>query len=136
MTELALTLVEDDTNPIVGDLRIVNGALHFTRDLGEEVAQRIMVRFNFWLGEYFLNLNAGTPYLTAIFEKGVPDNTIRSVLTQIIATTKGVASVDELSYTVDERRTMDVRFKARLANGATLTSGRYGPFVIKLGQTP
>lgn len=127
-------LREDADNPIVGDLRLVNGTFKFTKDLGEEVAQRIMVRLNFWRSEWFLNLNAGTPYLTAVFEKGVPSSTIRAVFTAIIATTKGVASVDELSYTVDETRTMDLRFRARLADGSTFVSTSYGPFVVKVGQ--
>lgn len=131
--ELALTLREDDENPIVGDLRLERGTLVFTRNLAEEVAQRILVRLNFWRTEWFLNLNAGTPYLTAVFEKGVPESTVRAVFTAIIQTTQGVASVDELSYTVDETRTMELRFTARLADGTAFKSTSYGPFVIKVG---
>lgn len=130
--ELALTLVTDGDNPVQGDLRLVNGNLYFTTDLGEEVAQRLRVRFNFWRTEWFLNLNAGTPYLEAVFEKGVPDNTIRAVFTQIILGTQGVSALDSLEFSVDSDREMSLTFVCRLQDGSTFRSVAYGPFVVSI----
>ena len=129
---MALCLVSDVDNPIVGDLRLVDGTLKFTSDLGEEVAQRLLVRLNFWRTEWFLNLAAGTPYLDAVFEKGVPDNTIRAVFTAIVAGTKGVVAVDSLDFSVDSDRQMTLNFACRLEDNTVFRSNRYGPFVVSI----
>ena len=130
--ELALCLTTDADNPVQGDLLLTNGDLVFTSDLGQEVAQRLRVRFNFWRKEWFLNLNAGTPYLEAVFEKGVPDNTIRAVFTQIILGTKGVSAVDSLDFVFDSERLMILTFVCRLEDGTRFSSNTYGPFVVSI----
>lgn len=136
--ELALVLPgqESPENPIVGDLRLSGRKLVFTRVLAEEVAQRFLVRLNFWRTEWFLSLNAGTPYLEAVFEKGVSESTIRSVFSQLLLGTAGVAAVDSMDLTIDRAtRVLDLRFVARLQDGTTFRSQRYGPFVIDLGRS-
>lgn len=135
LIELAITLQATPENPIVGDLRLDARSLVFTSVLADEVAQRFRVRLNFWRGEWFLNLEAGTPYLEAIFEKGVPDSQARSVFAQLLLGTEGVASVDSMELERDaEHRILDLRFVARLKDGTTFRSKSYGPFVIDLGK--
>ena len=132
--ELALCLTTDADNPVQGDLPLVNGDLVFTSDLSAEVAQRLRVRFNFWRKEWFLNLNAGTPYLEAVFEKGVPDNTIRAVFTSIILGTKGISAVDSLGFVIDSDRLMTLEFVCRLQDGTRFRSNTYGPFVVSIAS--
>ncbi len=131
--ELKTTGTTSIENPILDDLYLDGGRLVFTSDLGAEVAQRLRVRFNFWRTEWFLNLDAGTPYLEVIFEKGVSDNAIRSVFSQIILGTKGVAALDALDFTTENRQ-LSLTFVCRLVNSTTFRSTSYGPFVISLGQ--
>lgn len=130
--ERALVIAADAENPDVGDLLLEHGRTVLTSVLAEEVAQRLHVRFNFWKQEWFRDTRLGTPYLEAIFEKGVPDSTIRSVYTQIILGTEGVASLDSLSWTVGATRKMSLTFTARLQDGTTFRSSQYGPFIVRL----
>jgi hypothetical protein len=131
--ERALVLSADGDNPDVGDLYLAFGRTTvLTSDLAYEVAQRIRVRFNLFKGELFTDLNVGVPYLGVLFEKAVPDRTIRSVLGQIIAGTEGVAALDSLEYTIDSTRLLSVVFSARLQDGTTFRSSTYGPFVIEV----
>jgi hypothetical protein len=129
--ELALSLGVDDENPDVGDLRLVYGQLVFTDTLADEVAQRILVMLNFFRGEWFLNLDAGTPYLEAVIGKGIPASVIRNVFTRVILACPGVAAVDKLEFTTTATRTLELEFVARLEDGATFRSTNYGPFVVK-----
>lgn len=128
--ELAISLDVDAENPNPGDLRLKHGNLVWTTDLGEEVAQRLIVRFNFWKTEWFANLDAGTPWLQAIFDKAVPDRVVRAVLSAVIATTEGVAAIDSLTFTTTDR-VLDVQFTARLQDGTAFRSTEYGPFVVR-----
>lgn len=133
--EMAITLTETPENPVVGDLRLHGRTLVFTTVLTEDVAQRIRIRLNFWRGEWFLNLESGTPYLDAVFEKGIPESTIRSVFSQLLLGTEGVAAVDSMDVTVDRAtRALALTFVARLQDGTTFRSRNYGPFVIDLGR--
>jgi hypothetical protein len=132
--ELALALSEDADNPIVGDLRLRNGQLVWTSVLAEEVAQRLLVRFNFWRTEWFANLNAGMPWLSEIFEVGVDESVMRGFFTSLITGTQGVAALDYLNLTTDtESRALSLDFRARLQDGSTFISRRFGPFVVTIG---
>lgn len=128
--ELALVLEADDENLDVGDLRLVNGQLVFTDTLADEVAQRLLVMLNFFRGEWFLNLDAGTPYLEAVIGKGIPARVIRGVFTRVVTLCKGVAAVDKLEFTTTPERRLELEFVARLEDGSVFRSTQYGPFVV------
>jgi hypothetical protein len=132
--ERAITLQADAENPVVGDMKLVRGRTVLTSVLSDEVAQRLIVRFNFWRGEWFRNLDAGLPYLEIIFQKWVTDAIARGVFTQVVATTEGVAGVDKMDVAVnDTTRELTLTFTARLQDGTTFRSSNYPPFVISLG---
>lgn len=129
--ERALVLQVDAENPDVGDLALSAGESFLRTVLGDEVAQRILVRLSFFKGEYFRNLDAGMAWLQVVFEKGCPDETIRAWLVALIGTTEGVAGVDKLDFTRDApSRSLDITFTARLQDGSTFVSRHYGPFVL------
>jgi hypothetical protein len=128
--ELALALEADAENPDVGDLLLLNGQVIFTSVLADEVAQRLLVRFNFWRGEWFLNLLAGTPYIEAILGKGIPDRVVRSVFTAVVVGCAGVAALDSMTIAREHPRRLVVEFTARLEDGSTFRSTEYGPFVV------
>ena len=131
--ELRAVIRPDFNNPDPGDLFLDDtGDAVQSEDLALEVAQRITVRANFFRSEWFLDLNEGTPWYQHVLTKAPPDRVIRSVLRGVIADCEGVASLDQLLYSISRERTMSVDFRATLDNGTTLTSRTYGPLYIDL----
>lgn len=127
-----VTLKATILNPDVGDRMLDEaGKAVVLDDLAAEVAQRLHVRFNFFKGEWFLDLEAGTPYYQRIFRKAPPDSVVRAVFSQLILGTPGVAAIDKFSYSI-ANRVLRVNFTARLDNGVTLRSTDFTPFVIAL----
>jgi len=129
--ELAVTLTETVANPIVGDLYLGddgNEVVH--TDLALEVVQRLNVRFLFFKGEWFLNLDSGTPWFQSLLVKGPSDAVIRSVIGQVITGTEGVATLVSLSYSISRARHLSVTFKAKLNDGSVLDSRDFQPFVV------
>lgn len=135
--ELKVVLIVDLNNPDIGDLYLDDAGQEVLipdSDLGSQVAQRVTVRFNFFLGEWFLDATEGTPWFQRIFVKGPSDRTVRTVLNQVIGETEGVAQVTQLLYQISRERKLSVQFKALLADGTTFDSTKYPQFQIDLGQ--
>lgn len=131
MSEIASTVSETVTNPYLGDMMLGDtlDAVHLT-DLGAVVVQRLQARFHFFRGEWFLNLDEGTPWFESILVKAPSDSVIRSVLGQVITSTPGVASLSSFSYSISRDRVMSVNFVARLEDGSVLRSADSPPFVV------
>lgn len=128
--ELAITQVATDLNPVVGDLQLdAAGQPILLTSLAAEVAQRIFVRLNFFKGEWFLNLEEGTPYYEEILRKG-SDRAVRSVLGRVIRTTQGVSELTQFRFSRSADRTITIVFKARLTDGTTFNSADFGAFVV------
>lgn len=99
-----------------------------------EVAQHIRMRLRMWLGEWFLDLGEGVPYLDEILEKGIDDGSIGAILKAVILGTPGVATINSLSLKRDNAaRTLNVTFEAVLDNGHVLSSDDFDvPFVLEV----
>lgn len=135
MSELAVTLKTDINNPDPGDLYLDLGGHEVVRTaLADEVAQRLTVRFSFWLGEWFLNLDEGTPWVDRILVKAPTDLVIRTVLGNIVRSTEGVAELTKLTYSISRARVMSVSIEAQLEDGTTFTTRDYAPFVLDLSN--
>lgn len=131
--ELKTCIKVDLNNPDLGDLYLDNNGMEvLEQDLGAEVAQRITVRFNFFLGEWFLDATEGTPWFQRVLVKAPSDRVIRTVLTQIIVNTEGVANIVSLAYDIDKFRRLSVRFVAQLVDGTTFRSTDYAQFQVDL----
>lgn len=131
--ELGVVTKESILNPNLGDLALgANGDEVMISDLSTEVGQRLWVSFNFFLGEWFLNLDEGTPWFQRILGKGVGDRVIRAVLGQVILQCEGVAQLNRFSYEVSRQRVMTVRFTCTLEDGTTFKSTEFAPFIIQL----
>jgi hypothetical protein len=126
----------DPNNPDAGDMYLdEDGHEVLTTDLGIEVAQRLWVRFSFFLGEWFLDTSEGTPWFDHILTKGPNDQVVRTVLNSVIRNTEGVTALLRLNYSVGRDRNMTVNFEAQLADGSTFRTSQYGPFFVDL-STP
>jgi hypothetical protein len=133
--ELACVITADLQNPDVGDLRLdATGNIVILTELAAEVAQRLTVRFNFFKGEWLLDLREGTPWFQTILVKSPSDRVIRSVFSQVITQCPGVAALEKFAYSIDSRtRALTVTFHAKLVDGSTLSSTDFAPFTVVYG---
>jgi hypothetical protein len=93
-----------------GNIALVTGAA--------EIAQKLKVRYRFFLGEWYLDTRLGVPWIQTIFATGTPDELVRSKLMEVAVKCPGVASVEEFTYTRDRtRRQLVVTFQARSMTG-------------------
>lgn len=130
--ERAVTTKTTQLNPVLGD-RMLNetsddAVMHTS--LAQEVAQRIFVRLHFWVGEWFLNLESGSPYREHILRKGTQDRVIRAVFGAIINGTEGVDRMTKFSYQITALRELQLTFECRLVDGNTFKSSDYAAFVV------
>jgi len=93
MTDLLL----DNT----GDIVINDFALQLTPDAVGSIKQRVQIRLKAFKGEYFLDLDFGTPYHQQIFQKGISKGVVDAIFTKMINDTKGVVGVTSFTSTLD-----------------------------------
>lgn len=104
-------------DPVTHDLempvRILRGS--------EAIAQRVRVRFRWWLYEWFLDRRTGVPYLESILVKSPDPVLISGIFRKVLLTTPGVSRVDTFSTSLDANtRTLSVDFVAVLDDGSNL----------------
>lgn len=73
-------------------------------DDAQRVAQQIKITLQFWKGEWFLDTDAGVPYLERILVKNPNASHIRQVIQQQIASVDGVKSASIDSVLIDNRQ--------------------------------
>lgn len=100
------------------DLIVRNGKL-LTVEAGAEVVQHVRTRLQFYLAEWFLDVNAGTPYYQEVFVKPVNLARIESIFKTRILQTPRVARLLEFSmeYTGENIRRLVVNFTAETSYG-------------------
>lgn len=104
------------------DLIIENGQFKLVADAAE-VIQHVRTRLQFYLGEWFLDLTAGTPYFQSIFVKPANLANIESILKTRILSTPEVKKLIEFSMDYDKTsRFLDVRFSAETTYGTISNS--------------
>lgn len=103
------------------DLITEKGQLKLVRD-GAEVVQHVRTRLQFYAEEWFLDLNAGTPYFQEIFVKPANLANIESILKSIILNTPGVGILTEFSmdYEGESVRKLTVSFSAETTFGVII----------------
>jgi hypothetical protein len=131
--EIAITQKATETNPVVGDLMLdAYGQPLLVSGIAAQTAQRLFVKFQFFRGEWFLNLDEGTPYYDVILRKG-GERFVRSVFGGLIRDDPGVAELLELTYSIDKRtRWLTLQFKAACVDGTILNSLDFGPYVVQV----
>lgn len=108
-----LVLVSDekyrkDIKPITGAARI---------------AQSLNIRLRTWMGEWYLNLNHGVPYISSVMGKQ-PQELVLSVFRTQISTVQGIQRIDAL--------TLDLDAPSRLLNVAVSAVSAEGPVEAKM----
>lgn len=103
----------------LGDYLFGNGQIDFWKDTPNAVAQSVQTRLQLWLGEWFLNIEEGTPFMQGIlgkYSKDVADTTIKDR----VLDTDGVTSIDSYESTIDpDTRSLSVTIKINTIYGPT-----------------
>lgn len=104
-----------------GDMRFGNQQSDFYRDNPEAVAQVILTRLRLWVGEWFIDVGDGTPYMEAMLGTG-KRTTVEPAIRQRIKESEGVTAVTEFSINFD--------VDARLAAIVAIVDTRYGQATV------
>ena len=100
------------------DIFVLDGRIAIVND-GAQVVQHVRTRLLFYLGEWFLDINAGTPWYQEVFQKPINLNNIESVIKTRIALTPELASITEFSMEIESSQTrkLQVKFSAETEYG-------------------
>lgn len=115
----------------MGDLALHEGNLILSSSVGV-IAQRIKNRFNFFLGEWFLDRSLGVPYFQDILTKRPNIPVIRQIFRQVVITTPGMSDVLEFDMSYNAvTRSLDYSWVGQLTTGETI--GGSSTFLVEVG---
>lgn len=97
---------------VEGDLDLSTGDLVVMHDL-DAVAQDLLVRLQFFYGEWFMDTTQGIPYYQNILVKNPNQNQVRGIFEDTILGTPGVVSFNNFNFQFNaQTRELGVRFTA------------------------
>jgi len=101
-----------------GDIVISDNDLAFT----ESVAQRLTQKLRLWRGEWFLDRQAGFPYLQQVLGQRPRPEVVSSLLRQTITNDPDVRDVANIDLMYDDAaRELSASFRAVLIDGTEQT---------------
>jgi len=99
------------------DLDIVNGDLYLVSDL-DATAQRLKIKLQFFLGEWFLDENVGIPFYESVFLKNPNLAVINAIFRRAILSDEAVITINQFDFTFhDSLRSGSLTFKANTIDG-------------------
>jgi len=109
MLDIALTASHDiDTSSL--DLKLIDGA--------DQVYQQLLIKLKLWKGEWFLDTDFGTPYLSSILGKQLTLSGAIAALRTSILEVEGVRQIVSLTYNFNRAlRQLQVTFEAETPYG-------------------
>ena len=100
------------------------------------VRQKIIARFQFFLGEWFLDTRLGIPYYRDMVGTDPDFAVIRSIFRKVLQSIPEIATIDKLTVSLDVDRNLSVEFDANLVAGGVLEIRQPDlPFIIRLTRT-
>lgn len=96
-----------------------NSQLDFYRDVPEAVGQSVKTRLLLWVGEWFLNIEDGTPYLQGILGKYSETEANDTIQDRVIDTVGVTTLEDYQSIKNPEDRNLSVQFSINTIYGPT-----------------
>jgi len=103
--DLAMDMATGDLVLHDGDVLLIDNA--------ERVAQQILITLRFWLGEWFLDMKDGIPYLEYVLVKSPNLLHIRQIFTEAMEKVDGVKRVEEMNLAFDvKNRSLRVDYEA------------------------
>jgi hypothetical protein len=102
-----------------GDMVFGNGLLDFYIDSPEAVAQSVQTRLLLWAGEWFLNIEDGTPYQTNVLGTNKAKSAPIAIRERIFKT-NGVTEIVSFDYDINaETRHLSIRATINTIYGQT-----------------
>lgn len=121
-------MIEIKLDPTTGDLDLSTGTIVLFGG-ADAIAQRLLTRLKFFLGEWFLDTRQGMPYFQKILGQKRRRSLVDHIFKRAILTTPGVASVARLSQSFDGiARVLSISFEATTTDGEVIIFDT--PFVI------
>lgn len=112
------------------DLEFSGGHLRFTTTPVEVAVQKARVRFAFWLGEWFLDVSEGFPYLTQVLKKGPNLPLIESLARRTLLSIPEIDAVLSVRAVHDRAaRSLALSWSVQVGE-AVVSSDQYGAFVL------
>lgn len=139
-----LTTTATVTNPNIGDYELDDsGQPVFLFDditdltnYAQAVAQRLKSRWQFMLGEWYLDQRLGTPWTQVLFTKGVTIETLKRAFRTVALDTPGVRSITSLTVTIDRvNRQATLEYALTLESDRVVTTDQLdAPFVVDIPE--
>lgn len=100
-------------DPITHDLVLDGRDLRLTATTNEDVVQRLKIKLQFLLDEWFLDTSIGIPYTQTIFDSSYNDlDSIYALLRTEIINTEGVEVINEMQIDLDrDERILNISLK-------------------------
>lgn len=106
-----------------GDMVFGHSENDFLYDTPQTAAQAVLTRLKLWLGEWFLDVEDGTPYNAGMLGKHTKDS-IDLEMRQRIVETRGVTAINEYESTFNpDTRNFEIRATITTAFGETTING-------------
>lgn len=100
-----------------GDAHVSGGDLVMVSE-PRATRQRLEQKFGLWQGEWFLNVDAGFPWIQDVLGQRANPDVVRSLVHDLVSRDPGVASVRNISLELNGR-SLRIQFTAGLTDGAT-----------------
>ena len=114
----------------VGDLDLKNGSPYYI-DGPAYIRQKLSVRFQFFLGEWFLNQLEGVPYYRDVFVHDPQLDVIKSLFKRVVSTCPGVLSVQKFGMQYDQSaRSASFTFSAIVDGGVIVVDHAHQDFIV------
>lgn len=84
-----------------GDYSFGHGQQDFYRDTPEAVGQAVKTRLLLWLGEWFLDIEDGTPYFQGVLGKKTIDEADQTLKQRILGT-QGIVDIESYASSIDQ----------------------------------
>lgn len=104
-----------------GDYTFGQGSATFLVDSPEAVGQAVQTRLGLWSGEWFLDTDEGTPYLSQILGVSAQSAYDLAIQERILGTA-GVVAIDEYASSLQERKLSVTATISTVYGSATINS--------------
>lgn len=114
-----------------GDFDLTRGQLTVTSNLAQCTIQKLNVRFQFYLGAWFLDTREGVPALQQIYIKNPNLGLVNQLVARIIQQTPGIAAVQTVGATFTSTyRALQSTAQATLSDDTIILGGPGNPFIV------
>lgn len=100
-----------------GDWKIENGKVKFVSGQ-DEIKQILKIKFQTFLGEWFLDTRRGVPWFAKVFKKNPNPSEVEALIIDTILSSPGVTGLVSLNLEVEKpSRRLKITFEAKTIDG-------------------